>query len=166
MTTNNKALAEIISTLRNYGSKTKYYNELVGYNSRLDEIQAAFLSVKLKRLDTITSHKRELASIYHNNLKSDFIKPIVDADYLDVYHIYNIRYPRRDQLKEYLLLNEIKTEIHYPVAPNKQKAMKGILDDQYTPIADEIHQTTLSLPISFYHSKDDIARVVEVLNKF
>lgn len=166
ITTNDKSLAEIISTLRNYGSRTKYYNELVGYNSRLDEIQAAFLSVKLKRLDDITTHKRKLAAIYHENLKSDFIKPVVDKDYFDVFHIYNIRHPKRDQLKDYLISNDIKTEIHYPVAPNKQKAMKGIIDDQETPIAEEIHQTTLSLPISFYHSEDDIARVIEVINKF
>lgn len=166
ITTNNQSLADIVSTLRNYGSKTKYYNELVGYNSRLDEVQATFLSVKLKYLDSITIHKRKLATIYQENLKSDFIKPLVHKDYYDVFHIYNIRHPKRDQLKEYLLSNEIKTEIHYPVAPNKQKAMKGIIDDQYTPIAEEIHNTTLSLPISFYHSEDDIARVIEVMNRF
>jgi dTDP-4-amino-4,6-dideoxygalactose transaminase len=166
ITTNDNSLADIVSTLRNYGSKTKYYNDLVGYNSRLDEIQAAFLSVKLKYLDLITTHKRKLAAIYHENLKLDFIKPVVHQDFYDVFHIYNIRHPKRDQLKEYLLLNEIKTEIHYPVAPNKQKAMQGIIDNQDTPIADQIHQTTLSLPISYYHSEDDIARVIEVINKF
>ncbi|MEO5911179.1 MAG: DegT/DnrJ/EryC1/StrS family aminotransferase [Pelobium sp.] len=166
ITTNNKTLADIVSTLRNYGSKTKYYNELVGYNSRLDEIQATFLSVKLKRLYEITTHKRKLAAIYQENLKSDFIKPLVHQDFYDVFHIYNIRHPKRDELKEYLLLNEIKTEIHYPVAPNKQKAMKGIIDDQDTPIANEIHQTTLSLPISFCHSEGDVVRVIEVMNRF
>lgn len=166
ITTNDKSLAEIISTLRNYGSKTKYYNELVGYNSRLDEIQAAFLSVKLTRLNDITAHKRKLSSLYQENLKSDFITPVVHEDYFDVFHIYNIRHPRRDQLKEYLLSKGIKTEIHYPVAPNKQKAMKGVIDEQETPIAEEIHQTTLSLPISYCHSEQDIAKVVETINKF
>ncbi|MCX6297098.1 MAG: DegT/DnrJ/EryC1/StrS family aminotransferase, partial [Bacteroidetes bacterium] len=84
----------------------------------------------------------------------------------DVYHIFNIRHIKRDALKDYLLKNEIKTEIHYPVAPNKQKAMIGILDAVKTPVAEEIHQTTLSLPISFYHTEQDVLKVIEVMNKF
>jgi len=166
MTTNDDQLAEVIKTLRNYGSKQKYYNELVGYNSRLDEVQAAFLSVKLKALDKINEHKRKLASLYLNNLKSDFIKPIVDADYYDVYHIFNIRHSKRDALKDFLLKKDIKTEIHYPLTPNKQKAMIGILDNQLTPIAEEIHATTLSLPISYYHSEQDVLKVIETMNTF
>lgn len=166
MTTNDLELADKIKTLRNYGSKTKYYNELVGYNSRLDEIQAAFLSVKLKKLDAINQHKRNLAKLYLNGLKSDFIKPVVHSDYIDVYHIFNIRHENRDALKEYLFQNQIKTEIHYPVAPNKQHAMVGIIDNEVTPIAEQIHKTTLSLPISFYHSEEDVLRVIEVMNKF
>lgn len=166
MTTNDAKLAERIRTLRNYGSKQKYYNEEVGWNSRLDEVQAAFLSVKLKYLDQINEHKRKLASLYLSGLKTDFIKPVMHPDYFDVYHIFNIRHSKRDELKEYLLKNEIKTDIHYPVAPNKQTAMKGILDGSITPIAEEIHRTTLSLPISYYHSEQDILRVVEVMNKF
>lgn len=166
MTTNDDILAEAIKTLRNYGSKQKYYNEVVGYNSRLDEVQAAFLSVKLKALDKINEHKRKLADLYLTNLKSDFIKPVVHVDYFDVYHIFNIRHPKRDALKDFLLKNEIKTDIHYPVAPNKQKAMIGILETHSTPIAEEIHQTTLSLPISYYHTEQDIIKVVETMNKF
>jgi dTDP-4-amino-4,6-dideoxygalactose transaminase len=166
VTTNNQELAESISTLRNYGSKEKYYNETVGYNSRLDEVQAAFLSVKLKYLDNINSHKQKLAKIYLNGLKEDFVKPVVDKDYSDVYHIFNIRHERRDELKAYLMKNEIRTDIHYPVAPNKQAAMQGILKDQETPIAEKIHKTTLSLPISFFHTEEDIMKVTEAMNKF
>lgn len=166
ITTNSEKLANKIKVLRNYGSEIKYYNDVVGVNSRLDELQAALLLVKLKYMEKITSHKRELASIYLNGLKSGFIKPQVHKDYFDVYHIFNIRHPKRDALKEYLLKHEIKTEIHYPVAPNKQKAMMGILDKQPTPIAEEIHQTTLSLPISYYHTKDTILKVVDVMNSF
>lgn len=158
--------ADSIRTLRNYGSKIKYYNEIVGFNSRLDEIQAAFLSIKLKRLNEINEHKRFLANIYQSNLKTDYIKPAIDADYYDVFHIYNIRHPKRDELKEYLLKNEVKTEIHYPITPVKQKAMIGILDKIKTPIADEIHDTTLSLPISFFHTEEDILKVIEIMNKF
>ncbi|MFN8114706.1 MAG: DegT/DnrJ/EryC1/StrS family aminotransferase [Bacteroidia bacterium] len=166
VTTNNDELANKIKVLRNYGSEIKYYNEVVGVNSRLDELQAALLLVKLKYMEKITTHKRELASIYLNGLKSDFIMPQVHPDYFDVYHIFNIRHPKRDALKDYLLKNNIKTEIHYPVAPNKQKAMIGILDKQQTPIAQEIHETTLSLPISYFHSKETIQQVVDVMNSF
>jgi len=166
VTTNDETLANTIKVLRNYGSEVKYYNELIGVNSRLDELQAAFLLVKLKHMEHITAHKRELAQLYIDGLKTDFIKPQVHPDYFDVYHIFNIRHPKRDDLKEYLLKNEIKTEIHYPVTPNKQKAMEGILDKQSTPIAEEIHQTTLSLPISYFHSKENINKVIETLNAF
>jgi dTDP-4-amino-4,6-dideoxygalactose transaminase len=166
VTTNNEELASKIKVLRNYGSEVKYYNDLVGVNSRLDELQAALLLVKLNYMEKITSHKRDLASIYLSGLKSDFIKPQVHADYYDVYHIFNIRHPKRDAIKEYLFKHDIKTEIHYPVAPNKQKAMLGILDKQQTPIAEEIHQTTLSLPISYFHTKDTIQKVVDVMNSF
>lgn len=165
VTTNNAGLAEMVTTLRNYGSKEKYVNELVGYNSRLDEVQAGFLSIKLKRLDEINTHKRKLASLYLKHLKSDYVLPNVDEDYFDVYHIFNIRHPKRDELKVYLLRNEIKTEIHYPIPPHRQQAMKGFIKGDF-PISEEIHQTTLSLPVSFAHTEDDILNVIEALNKF
>ena len=164
--TSNEELYRSIHSLRNYGSRLKYHNEKIGYNSRLDEIQAAFLSVKLPYLDHLNQHKKKLAVLYLQGLKSDFIKPIIQEGYSDVYHIFNIRHERRDQLREFLLKNEIKTEIHYPVAPNNQTAMKGILDSEPTPIAEEIHRTTLSLPISFFHTHSDIERVIEVMNRF
>lgn len=163
--TNDEFLAKKIKRLRNYGSDIKYHNELIGYNSRLDEVQAGFLSIKLKNLNKINEHKRKLAKIYLDNLKSDFILPTVDDDYYDVYHIFNIRHPKRDELKEYLLKNYIKTDIHYPIPPHKQNAMKNIIRGDY-PISDEIHKTTLSLPCSFGHTENEIYKVVEVLNKF
>jgi len=165
ITTNNQQLFEKIRKLRNYGSDIKYHNELIGFNSRLDEVQAGFLSIKLKKLDEINQHKRTLAKIYFDNLKEDFIKPDINTDYFDVYHIFNIRHPERDKLREYLLKNNIKTEIHYPIAPHKQKAMQGILKG-YFPISEEIHNTTLSLPISYFHSEQDISYVIEKMNKF
>ncbi|MDA0986056.1 MAG: DegT/DnrJ/EryC1/StrS family aminotransferase [Bacteroidetes bacterium] len=164
--TDNEIFASAIKRLRNYGSDKKYYNEVIGYNSRLDDIQARFLSIKLKYLDKITSHKRKLAKLYHENLKSDFIKPIMHEDYFDVFHIYNIRHPKRDQLKEFLLKKEIKTEIHYPVSPHKQNALKYLFGSQNFPISTEIHNTTLSLPISFAHTEDEIYKVTETLNSF
>jgi dTDP-4-amino-4,6-dideoxygalactose transaminase len=152
--------------IRNYGSRVKYKNDLVGVNSRLDEIQAAFLRVKLKHLINITEHKRRLAKIYFENLNDTFIKPVLDDRYYDVFHIYNIRTPERDRLKAYLLDNGIYSEIHYPIPPYLQKAMKGIIDDQVSPIAKEIHDTTLSLPISYGNTEDEIYRVCEVMNQF
>lgn len=166
VTTDDEEFARAIRMYRNYGSEKKYYNEVVGYNSRLDEVQAAFLSVKLRHLKEITEHKRKLAALYQSGLKSDFIKPHVHPDFYDVFHIYNVRHPKRDELKEYLLKHNIKTEIHYPVPPHKQNAMKGVLDTKDFPISTEIHATTLSLPISFFHTESDIERVIEVMNAF
>jgi dTDP-4-amino-4,6-dideoxygalactose transaminase len=159
-------VAAKIRMLRNYGSQRKYYNEVAGYNSRLDAIQAGFLSVKLEKLDLINQHKKKLAGLYLEHLKDDFIKPVVDRDSFDVYHIFAIRHAERDTLREYLLKKEIQTEVHYPVPPHKQKAMKNILKQYDCPISEEIHSTILSLPVSFCHSKDDIAKVIETMNKF
>lgn len=163
---NDYELTSLIKKLRNYGSEKKYYNDLVGYNSRLDEVQAAFLSIKLKHLDEINDHKRKLAAIYLKNLKSDFIKPSIHPDYYDVFHIFCIRHPKRDELKNYLLKNNIKTEIHYPVSPNHQIALKELFKNEKCPLSEEIHNTTLSLPISFCHTEKDIYQVVETINKF
>ncbi len=163
ITCDNDVYKDRIKSLRNYGSNIKYYNDDLGYNSRLDEVQAGFLSIKLEILDDITRHKRELALIYLNFLDNRFIKPVVDNDYFDVYHIFNIRHEKRDELKEYLLKNNIKTEIHYPLAPNKQKSMQNFLSGSY-PISEEIHRTTLSLPISYFHTKNDVLKVIEIMN--
>jgi len=156
---------ETLKQLRNYGSEKKYFNEIVGYNSRLDEIQASFLRVKLPHLKKINEHKNKLASIYLEYLNNNYIKPVVNTDFYNVYHIFNIRHPERDRLKAYLLENNIGTEIHYPVAPHKQKAFKAMNHLNY-PISSEIHNTTLSLPCSFAHTTEDIYRVIDVLNKF
>ncbi|MBN1397938.1 MAG: DegT/DnrJ/EryC1/StrS family aminotransferase [Bacteroidetes bacterium] len=156
----------VLRKLRNYGSEKKYYNDLVGFNSRLDEVQAGFLSIKLKYLDEINEHKRQLAQLYHDGLKEDFVKPSVQPGLYDVYHIYNIRHEKRDKLKDHLFSKGIKTDIHYPVAPHKQKAMEGIIKGSPFPVSEEIHKTTLSLPISFFHTKQDIEKVIEAANKF
>jgi dTDP-4-amino-4,6-dideoxygalactose transaminase len=167
ITTDNAEYADKIRTLRNYGSKKKYHNELTGVNSRLDEIQAGFLRIKLENLDKINAHKNILAKIYNEELPdSKFIKPLTDKNYFHAYHIYNIRHAERDRLKAYLEGKGIKTDIHYPIPPNKQKAMEGILSEQDAPIAEEIHNTTLSLPISFCHSESDIAYICKTLKDF
>jgi dTDP-4-amino-4,6-dideoxygalactose transaminase len=157
---------EKLKAVRNYGSFVKYYNEYVGTNSRLDEVQAAFLRIKLGKLETLTAHKRELAAFYFEGLDpGKYVLPVRDGDYGDVYHIFNIRHPERDRLKEYLAQRGVGTEIHYPVAPHLQKAMRGILEGSY-PVSEEIHRTTLSLPISFAHQPDDVRFVIECLHSF
>lgn len=165
-TTADPELALKMRALRNYGSQVKYVNEYIGYNSRLHEVQAAFLQVKLKYLDDITQHKRKLAEMYFSGLKDrGFILPVVEDDYQDVYHIFNIRHPERDKVREFLLKNDIKTEVHYPIPPHKQKAMQGIISGRF-PISEEIHATTLSLPVSYGHTPEEIETVIDVLNKF
>jgi dTDP-4-amino-4,6-dideoxygalactose transaminase len=152
--------------LRNYGSEKKYHNGVIGYNSRLDELQAAFLRIKLPYLDEINQHKRKLAAIYFETLNDDFIKPKLDDNYYNVYHIYNILHPERDQLKAYLAAHQIGTEIHYPVAPQDQLALKEYLLHFDYPVSENIHKTTLSLPCSFAHTEEDIRQVAEILNTF
>lgn len=165
ITTGNSMLAEQIRALRNYGSRVKYVNEYIGFNSRLDEIQAGFLSVKLRSLDKINEHKRSLAKLYLDHLKEHVIKPVVSKDFFDVYHIFNIRHRKRDKLREFLLNKGIKTDIHYPIPPHRQKAMIGLFEGDY-PVSEEIHSTTLSLPISYFHTSDDIMKVIESVNSF
>lgn len=162
---NDSLVIDKIKALRNYGCHEKYYNNYIGINSRLDEIQAGFLSVKLPFLNEINAHKQKLAAIYQEGLKADFIKPVLHQDFKDVYHIYTVRHPERDQLRDFLLKHHIKTEIHYPVPPHQQKALKNKLKGSY-PIAELIHQTTLSLPISYCHTENEIEKVIEVMNKF
>ena len=165
VTTKDENYASKIKMLRNYGSEVKYYNNVLGYNSRLDEIQAYFLSIKLKYLNDINNHKRNLAKIYLDNLSSELILPKVDDDFYDVFHIFNVRHSERDKIKGFLLAEGVKTEIHYPVPPHKQKSMNGFLSGNF-PLSEKIHSTTLSLPISFFHTEEDIYRVIESINKF
>lgn len=167
ITTDDEVLADRVRVMRNYGSRVKYYNEVVGVNSRLDELQAALLRVKLRYLDDLIAHKRRLAALYYDALAdAKVILPLREDDVNShVYHIFNIRHPKRDALREYLLNLGIKTEIHYPVAPVNQKAMQGILSGP-TPIAEEIHATTLSLPISGFHTETDVEYVAETIKKF
>jgi dTDP-4-amino-4,6-dideoxygalactose transaminase len=165
ITTNDAELADRLRHLRNYGSREKYVNRYIGSNSRLDELQAALLRVKLRRLQSVTDHKRMLAGIYFSRLQDTLVLPSIEADEYDVHHIFPIRHTRRDQLRAHLLAQGIKTEIHYPIPPHRQEAMRGILEGEY-PVADEIHTTQLSLPISFGHQASDIERVCDALLAF
>lgn len=161
--TNDDDLADRLRHMRNYGSKIKYVNEYVGVNSRLDEIQAAMLRVKLRHLDEMTRHKRALAEIYFARLPSWLNLPRLRHDEFDVFHIFGVRHANRDALRAWLLEKGVKTEIHYPIPPHRQKAMKDLLNGDF-PVAEEQHATELSLPISYGHSVDEVSGVCEIMN--
>jgi dTDP-4-amino-4,6-dideoxygalactose transaminase len=163
--TDDDELADRLRHLRNYGSKQKYVNEYVGVNSRLDELQAALLRVKLRYLDQMTQNKRALADVYFAHLPAWLKLPCRRDDEHDVFHIFGVRYQRRDELRAWLLDQGVKTEVHYPIPPHRQKAMNGILSDDW-PIAAEQHATELSLPISVGHTVEDVRRVCDVLITF
>lgn len=163
--TDDDAVADRLRHLRNYGSAKKYVNRYVGVNSRLDEIQAAMLRVKLRRLGEVTAHKRRLADVYFEHLPDWLALPRRRADEGDVFHIFGIRHPERDRLRAHLLERGVKTEVHYPIPPHRQDAMRGILSGHW-PIADTLHATELSLPISAGHTVEDVTRVAQVVRSF
>lgn len=163
--THDAEFAERLRHWRNYGSKEKYVNVYPGVNSRLDEVQAAVLRVKLAHLDRINAHKRALAQLYFEHLPPTVVQPCRSDDEFDVFHIFAIRHRKRDSLRAWLLENGIKTEVHYPIPPHRQQAMAGILAGHY-PLADEIHATELSLPISFATTPQDVLDVCDAIQRF
>lgn len=166
ITTDNDEFAIVIRALANYGSSQKYIFDYQGLNSRLDEIQAAVLNVKLKYLDTETNRRREVARYYIENIKHpDIILPIIYDWNSHVFHIFPIRCARRDELQKYLTNNGIQTLIHYPVPPHKQLCYSDW--NNYTfPITEKIHLEELSLPLSSVIGSDEIRQVVSIVNNF
>jgi len=153
VTTNDKELADTIKVLGNYGSAKKYENIYKGTNSRLDEIQAAMLRVKLRYLDKEIEKRKEIANYYLKHIKNDnIVLPTINTD--SVWHLFVIRTNKRDELQKYLIDNGIQTLIHYPLAPHKQGAYKEWKDDDYS-ISEQIHDEVLSLPISGIQSLED-----------
>ena len=166
ITTNDDKLAEKIRALRNYGSHKKYCNLYKGINSRLDEIQAGILDVKLPYLDKDNQKRRQNAQYYLDNIKNE--KIILKKSYNDlanVWHIFPVRTNNRDRLQEHLKENDIQTLIHYPTPPHKQEAYKEWNNLSF-PVTEEIHKTILSLPISPVMTDEEIKKVVEVINAF
>lgn len=167
ITTNDEDLALKIKALRNYGSHKKYENKFKGVNSRLDEIQAAVLQVKLNDLDEDNLRRREIAQYYSANIMNNkIILPKVQRDvYSHVWHLYVIRSESREQLQRYMDENGVQSLIHYPIPPHKQEAYKEWNNEEY-PISEKIHREVLSLPISPVMKEEEVLRVVEVLNAF
>lgn len=162
-----KSIYDKLKAIRNYGSNQKYYNSYLGLNSRLDEIQAAFLNIKLPNWEKVISHKRKLADVYFKNLVD--LKEIqlpINSYEKNVWHIFNIITSKRDDLKSFLFEFGISTEIHYPIPPHKQIGYSEFFKDQEFPISEKIHKGTLSLPISTCHNQEDIEYVCKIIKSF
>ena len=167
VTTNDDKLADAIKALRNYGSHQKYHNLYKGFNSRLDEIQAAILSIKLKYLDAENIERQKIAKFYCENIKNNNIMlPNYPQNQQScVWHLFVIRCDKRDDLQKYLLEKGVQTVIHYPIPPHKQKAYKEF-NNLNLPITEKIHQEVLSLPIYPGISNESISIISNIINSY
>lgn len=169
MTTNNDSLASVAKRLRNYGSSEKYHHEVIGYNMRLDECQAAFLSVKLKHLMQWTRLRQQLATWYRERLMDvgDIILPTVNSKATHVYHLFVIRTSRRDELQNFLSKSGIGTLIHYPIPIHLQPAYLSLGHRKGSfPIAEVLAQTSLSLPIWPGMTESQVDRIANEITRF
>lgn len=166
ITTNDAELAKVLFSLRNYGSEKKYHNEYIGVNSRLDELQAGFLNLKLPNLNADNENRRNVAKRYLSEIKNDkIILPFWDFSDNHVFHLFVIRTGNREKLQEYLTENNIQTVIHYPIPPHKQKAFSEWNNLSF-PITEKIHNEVLSLPISPILTDEEIDFIIEILNQY
>ncbi|CAA6814465.1 MAG: Aminotransferase [uncultured Campylobacterales bacterium] len=166
VTTNNEELADTIKALGNYGSHTKYENIYQGTNSRLDEMQAAMLRVKLRFLDSEIKVRRETADYYIENIKNENITlPTLRTNNNHVWHLFTIRTNKRTELQKYLLDNGIQTLIHYPLPPHKQEAYRKWNNESFV-ISETIHDEILSLPISGIQKIEDTKEITRLINKW
>lgn len=167
VTTSERDLAETVRAIANYGSNKKYVNDYKGINSRLDEIHAAVLRVKLQRLDIDNQKRREVARFYSENIKHPGVHlPEQEGpESAHVWHLFVVRSSNREGLQEYLKENGIQTLIHYPIPPHRQKAYKE-LSKLILPVTEKIHEEVLSLPISQVIEQSDVKRVVDVINGY
>lgn len=169
VTTNFKNLNKVIRSLRNYGSSIKYQNEFIGYNFRMDECQAGFLSIKLKHLEDWNNERIKTSKLYFNELSSieGLVLPTILENAKSVFHIFNIRTSKRNELKEFLDQNGIETLIHYPIPPHLQDCFKYLnYKEGSFPIAEELARTSLSLPIWPGIKKEDVFYVCDQIKRF
>lgn len=166
ITTNDSELAKVLFSLRNYGSEKKYYNDYIGVNSRLDELQAAFLNLKLHNLNTDNTKRRTIAKRYLSEIKNNkIIVPFWDYSDNHVFHLFVIRTENREELQDYLAQNNIQTVIHYPVPPHKQKAFTDWNNFSF-PVTEKIHNEVLSLPISPVLTGEEVDFIIKILNQY
>ena len=167
VTTNNKELADCIRALANYGSKKKYVFKYCGRNSRLDEIQAAVLDVKLRHLDENNHLRQQVASYYYENINNPLVVlPTRLPDKNNVYHLFPILCERRDELQQYLRAQGIQTLIHYPIPPHLQECYEGEWTGLSLPVTEYLAKQELSLPISQVMREEEMQKVVSVINDF
>ena len=166
VTTSDDELAYRIRAIANYGSDYKYHHIFKGTNSRLDEIQAAVLDIKLKHLDEDNDRRREIAKFYRENIKNpNIILPQLKEEENHVWHIFAVRINDRDRLKKYLEGNGIETNIHYPTAPHKQECYKEWHHLSF-PVSEKFHKEILSLPISPVLTNEEVTKIVKVINDY
>ncbi len=166
VTTNDQELAEVLLKYRNYGFGKRYVSAYEGINSRLDEVQALFLRLKLKDLDTDNQQRRSIARRYLEGIKNTKIQlPVWDGTDNHVFHLFVIRSKNRDHLQEYLTDNGIGTIVHYPIPPYQQEALKAYNYLSF-PVSEEIHRTVLSIPLSPVMNEESVDEVIRVLNKY
>lgn len=166
ITTNDDALAAVLFSMRNYGSKVKYENEIIGVNSRLDELQAAFLNIKLKQLDSENEFRRSMAKRYLSEIKNDkIVLPSWDLSQNHVFHLFVIRTSSRMDLQNYLKENGIETMIHYPIPTHKQKALANWNQLSF-PITEKIHDEVLSIPLNSGLKASEIQHIITTLNNY
>ena len=167
ITTNDSQLESTIRALANYGSEVKYQNIYKGINSRLDELQAAILDVKLTKLDADTEKRRAIAILYREQISNHkiTIPQVVLGESSHVWHLFVVRTSDRDELQKYLAANSIGTVIHYPIPPHKQQAYQE-LSNLSLPISEQIHREVLSLPISSVQTPEQTQYVINILNKY
>ncbi|WP_214847326.1 DegT/DnrJ/EryC1/StrS family aminotransferase [Exiguobacterium sp. s193] len=166
VTTNDAELFEKIKMLRNYGSSKKYENKLKGFNSRLDEMQAAFLRIKLRGLDLENQKRQEIASYYLKEIKNaDIIVPINKIEKEHVWHLFVLMVENRDDFQKYLLENKIETMIHYPIPPHKQLAYEELNKEEYK-ITEKIHKKIVSIPLNPNLSELEVSKIVNVINRY
>lgn len=166
--TNNKGLADKVRALGNYGSDYKYHHIYKGNNSRLDEMQAAFLSVKLQHLERMNVERRRIADMYLKGINnSRIILPVVNSDCVPVWHVFGIRCKERDDLERYLNGKGIGTNKHYPIPIHLQECYKDLgVKKGELPIAEEISRTELSIPMYYGMKDDEVQYVIDVINEF
>jgi dTDP-4-amino-4,6-dideoxygalactose transaminase len=166
VTTNDDELAECIRLLRNYGSSKKYENTLLGYNSRLDELQAAILNIKLPLLDTDNARRTSIAKRYLSEIKNKNVQlPFYDGTNNHVFHVFVVLVDDRTQFIEHLETHQIGYLIHYPIAPHKQKALNDY-QDLSLPITEHIHESCVSIPISPVMTDEAVEKVISVINQY
>lgn len=166
--TNNKKLAEKISMLRNYGSRIKYHNDVPGVNSRLDEVQAALLRVKLTHLDELISERASIAQKYLESINNPSIQlPEIRNNASHVWHLFTIQTQKRDQFQQYLKENGISTQIHYPIPPHLSEAYRDLgYSVGSFPIAEKIADSILSLPLYNGMTEEEIEYVINIINSY